>query len=45
MEESKILYAVIVVAILALIGRILINREKKGDNIGWAKLIAIAWLL
>lgn len=42
MEESKILYAVIVVAILALIGRILINREKKGDNIGWSKLIAIA---
>lgn len=35
------LLAIVIIAVLALIGRILINKQKKGDNIGWTKLLAV----
>lgn len=41
MENNKMLLAIVVIAVLALIGRILINKQKKGDTIGWTKLLAV----
>lgn len=35
------LLAIVVIAVLALIGRILINKQKKGDNINWLKLLSV----
>ena len=41
MSQNTLLFAIVVVAVLALAGRILINRQKKDDTIGWGKLIAV----
>ncbi|MCQ2204535.1 MAG: hypothetical protein MJZ15_08855 [Bacteroidales bacterium] len=42
MHDSKILLAVVVVAVLALIGRILINKNKDNDTVNIPKLLSIA---
>lgn len=39
--DNKMLLAIVIIAVLALIGRLIINKQKKGDNINWTKLIFI----
>lgn len=41
MGETQMLVAIVAVAIMALIGRILINKNKKGDTIKWGKILSI----
>lgn len=41
MSENTIIYAIVTVAVLALVGRLLIKRKRGGDNINWGKLIGL----
>lgn len=45
MQDSKMLIAIVAVAVMALVGRIIINQNKKGDNIKWGKLLSIFFAL
>lgn len=45
MQDTNVYIAIVAVAAMALIGRIIINRNKKGDVVNWGKLLSVALAL